>query len=42
MTQPGEPSIPTEPNLPVDTESAYINCTIQLAAWAKREHEIDL
>lgn len=42
IKQPGEPTIPVDPDEPVDTQTAYINCSIEISAWAKREHDIDL
>lgn len=42
IKQPGEPTIPVDPDEPVDTQTAYINCSIDISAWAKREHDIDL
>jgi len=42
IKEPGEPTIPDDPEEPVDTETAYINCSIEISAWAKRDHSIDL
>lgn len=42
IKQPGEPTIPVDPDEPVDTQTAYINCSIEISAWAKRNHDIDL
>lgn len=42
IKEPGEPTIPIDPEEPVDTETAYINCSIEISAWAKRDHSIDL
>lgn len=42
IKEPGEPTIPDDPEEPVDTETAYINCSIEISAWAKRNHSIDL
>lgn len=42
IKEPGEPTIPIDPEEPVDTETAYINCSIEISAWAKRNHSIDL
>ena len=42
IKQPGEPTIPIDPDEPVDTQTAYINCNIEISAWAKRDHNIDL
>lgn len=42
ISNPGEPNIPIEPELPVDTQTAYIDCSIAISAWAKRDHDIDL
>lgn len=42
IKEPGEPTIPDDPKEPVDTETAYINCSIEISAWAKRDHSIDL
>ncbi|CAK7051748.1 MAG: hypothetical protein PARBA_01813 [Parabacteroides sp.] len=42
IKQPGEPTIPDDKEVPVDTETAYIDCDISIVAWALREHGIDL
>ncbi|WP_459189035.1 Mfa1 family fimbria major subunit [Parabacteroides sp. APC149_11_2_Y6] len=42
VKQPGEPTIPDDKEVPVDTETAYIDCDVSIVAWALREHGIDL
>lgn len=42
IKQPGEPTIPDDKEVPVDTETAYIDCDVSIVAWALREHGIDL
>lgn len=42
VKQPGEPTIPDDKEVPVDTETAYIDCDISIVAWALRNHSIDL
>lgn len=42
IKQPGEPTIPVDKDEPVDTQTAYIDCNIEISAWAKRDHNIDL
>lgn len=42
VSGPGEPSIPTVPDEPVDKEHSYINAQINILSWAKRTQDVDL
>lgn len=42
IKQPGEPTIPVDGNEPVDAATAYIDCSIEITPWARRNHSVDL
>lgn len=42
IKQPGEPTIPVDKDEPVDAVTAYINCSIEISPWARRNHSVDL
>lgn len=39
---PGEPEIPKVPSEPADGTEGYINATINILSWAKRQQDVDL
>ena len=39
---PGEPEIPEVPKEPADATEGYINATINVLSWAKRQQNVDL
>lgn len=39
---PGEPEIPEVPEEPADATEGYINATINILSWAKRQQNVDL
>lgn len=39
---PGEPEIPEVPSEPADGTEGYINATINILSWAKRQQNVDL
>lgn len=42
IKQPGEPTIPVDKDEPVDAATAYIDCSIEITPWARRNHSVDL
>ena len=42
ITGPGEPEIPGTPDIPDDDETGYIQATIKILSWAKREQNVEL
>lgn len=42
IKQPGEPTIPVDGDEPVDAATAYIDCSIEITPWARRNHSVDL
>lgn len=42
IKQPGEPTIPVDKDEPVDVATAYIDCSIEITPWARRNHSVDL
>ena len=39
---PGEPEIPKVPSEPADGTEGYINATINILSWAKRQQDVEL
>ena len=42
VTGPGEPEIPEVPEEPADATQGYINATINVLSWAKRQQDVEL
>ena len=42
VSGPGEPEIPEQPEEPGDATHGYINATINILSWAKREQDVEL
>lgn len=42
VSGPGEPEIPEQPEGPGDATHGYINATINILSWAKREQDVEL
>lgn len=42
VTGPGSPTIPKDPEEPVDATHSYINAQINILSWAKRQQDVEL
>lgn len=42
VSGPGEPEIPEQPEEPGDATHGYINATINILSWAKRQQDVEL